>query len=126
MSDLQKLVDALLLYLDAQENAISVLRYSLKEIAAETPQPQPETTINEDRFKGLAWRDENGAKLGAYQVALIQDNDEQAWRHAYNILQANGATISNRFHEQGYAFSYWLYDKMDYKIFRQKLKEASQ
>jgi len=83
-----------------------------------------ETIIPESVFSSLTWKDETGAKLGAYQIALVQDNDKDLWQHAYDILSSKEAVISKRFHEESYRFSYWLYDKMDYKIFRQQLKEA--
>jgi hypothetical protein len=72
----------------------------------------------------LIWKPETGAKLGEYEISLIQSNDTDKWNKAYNFLLNEQSTISNRFHEESYQFSYWLYSKMDYKIFRQKLKEA--
>jgi len=122
----QNLIDILLRYCDAVDNATQVLRNELKALEkTTTPQPtELKATIPENRFDDLKWKDENGAKIGAYQIALIQDNDEQDWRHTYNILKANNAEIGNRFHEHNYEHSYWLYSKMEYKIFRQQMREA--
>jgi hypothetical protein len=81
-------------------------------------------SIAENRFTVLAWKIEEGSVLKRYQIAVDNQNDPQKWNHAFNILKANGAVIGKRFHEESYQYSYWLYDKMPYKIFRQRLTEA--
>ena len=128
MTDASKIVENLLLYCDAMDNATATLRQNLKKLGkSETPQatePQ-KNLVFETVFSNLNWSNENGAKLGAYQTALEQDNDPEKWKNAYNTLNANNATISNRFQKEAYQNSYWLFDKTEYKIFRQKLKDAS-
>jgi hypothetical protein len=124
MTDLEKIVDGLLIFCDGLEAQTVTLRRELKQLTTSKEPSELKATIPEDRFSRLSWRNETGKKIGEYEIALIQDNLEQDWRHAFNILQANNATISNRFHEENYVYSYWLYDKMDYKIFRQRLAEA--
>jgi len=89
--------------------------------------PDSANVISETLFTDLIWKPETGAKLGEYEISLIQSNDPDKWNKAYNFLLNEQSTISKRFHEESYKFSYWLYPKKyDYKIFRQKLKEGSQ
>lgn len=126
MSD-EKTVEALLLFCDALDNAVMTLRRDLKQINIEIPQPHEEpTSVPETFFSNLRWKDENGAKLGAYQIALTQDNPGEEWGKAYKFLEERSAAINKRFHEESYGYSYWIYSKTPYKIYRQKLKEAHQ
>jgi hypothetical protein len=120
--DLRILADDLVIFLNGIEASCVQLRKQMEKLFG--PKVQPKASIPEDRFNGLKWKPEVGPKIKEYEIALIQDNNEQDWRHCYNILQANSAVIGQRFHEEAYEFSYWLYSKMPYKIFRQRLAEA--
>jgi hypothetical protein len=121
---MQKIIEALQLYLDAQENSLAVLRNALKTLE----NPKTNTPISEDQFNRLNWRDEIGKKLLSYQIALPQDqSDKNEWQELYDFLFNQGSRIDSRFHREGYHFSYWIYpEKYHYKIFRQQLKEGSQ
>lgn len=90
-----------------------------KDISTENP-----TNISESLFSGLPWRPETGKTLANYEISLVQDCDPEQWRNAYDFLLEKKATISSRHPEESY--TYWLYDKMDYKIFRQKLRDSQQ
>jgi len=126
MSD-EKIIDALLIFCDGVEAQIVTLRRELKKLQQPKETASHEEAIPKTIFSNLNWNDEIGQKLGPYQIAVDNQNDPQKWQHAFNILQANNATIFNRFHKNAYKDSYWLYtERMPYKIFRQKLKEASQ
>ena len=76
--------------------------------------------VQEATFTILKFEQQQGAKLGEFDVAYKPNNLEDKWHHAYNILRNSNATINNRYHGQDYAFSYWLYGEN--KIYRQKLK----
>lgn len=77
----------------------------------------------EETFTTLKWEDREGAKIGQYGVAYKPNNLQDKWSAAYNILRQNNATISSRYHGEGYQFSYWLYGED--KIYRQKLKQKT-
>lgn len=121
----EKIIEALLLFCDAQENALMILRNYLKNLGKlETHQLQSNIT-SETIFNNLKWRDEHGVKIGLYQIAINNQNHSANWDKAFKLLEEKQATISNRLHGEGYLFSYWIYDKMPYKIFRQILKEGT-
>jgi len=79
--------------------------------------------VLEQTFSTLRFEAQQGAKLGDYEIAYKSGNWEDKWRPAYNILRNSNATIKDRYHGQGYAYSYWLYGED--KIYRQKLKPKS-
>ena len=76
--------------------------------------------ILELTFTALKFEAQQGAKLGAYEIAHKQNNLPDKWQSAYNILRNSNATIKDRYHGEGYQCSYWLYGED--KIYRQKLK----
>lgn len=76
----------------------------------------------EETFTLLNWEQQEGSKLGAYEVAYKTNNLPDKWISASNILRQNNATINDRYHEEGYVFSYWLYGQD--KIYRQKLRQS--
>ena len=71
-------------------------------------------------FSTLKFELLQGAKLGDYEVAYKQNNLADKWQSAYNILRINNSTIKDRYHDDTYQYSYWLYGED--KIYRQKLK----
>ena len=75
---------------------------------------------SEQTFTVLRYDPQQGAKLGEFEVAQKTNNLSDKWNSAYNILKANNATIKDRYHGEGYQYSYWLY--IEEKIYRQKLK----
>jgi hypothetical protein len=76
--------------------------------------------VQEITFHTLKFEPQKGAQLGDYDVAYKANNIEDKWAHAVNVLRSSNATIQNRYHGQGYQFSYWVYGEN--KIYRQKLK----
>jgi hypothetical protein len=81
--------------------------------------------VPEDRFDCLEWRDEQGSKLGDFQVAYREHNLPDEWSHAYNVLRANNSLIANPFKEEDYICRYWIYPlKYSDRIFRKKLNEV--
>jgi len=84
----------------------------------------PNEPVSEVAFTCLKWEDERGARLGNYQVAYKNSNLPDKWLHAYRILEANNAVISNPFKLEGYEHRYWIYpEKYKDRIFRKKLEE---
>lgn len=106
-------LDKLVLELQSKSNLIA-------EKPTEPPHPQ---TVKEVTFSTLVYAPQQGAKLGSYEIANKPRVDSNRWIYAYNILRQNNATIQDRYHEEGYEYSYWLYGEE--KIYRQKLKEKT-
>ena len=115
------LIEAFIDFCNAMESSIVNLRRQLKPLI----ETKLKVQIPEDRFSCLVWKDEEGARIGVYQIAADNKNDLEKWNNAYNILKINNALISTRFREDSYQYAYWIYDKMPYKIFRQVLKEEA-
>ena len=87
------------------------------------PEVKTEKTIAavvEITFTTLKFEPQQGSKLGVFEVAYKQNNLQDKWQSAYNILRNSNATIKDRYHGETYQFSYWLYGED--KIYRQKLK----
>jgi hypothetical protein len=84
------------------------------------PKKEPVAAVSETTFTILKWDPQQGAKIGSYEVAYKASNVEDKWISAFNILRQSDSTIKERYHGQGYEFSYWLYGQD--KIYRQKLK----
>jgi hypothetical protein len=76
--------------------------------------------VQELNFTALKFEAQQGAKLGDYEIAHKTSNLDDKWRPAYNILRNSNAAIKNRYHDETYQYSYWLYGED--KIYRQKLK----
>ncbi|MGA2767975.1 MAG: hypothetical protein ABSF24_06630 [Candidatus Bathyarchaeia archaeon] len=81
---------------------------------------EPAAAVKEETFAILKWESQQGAKIGSYDVAYEASNLEDKWTSAFNILRQNNSTIKDRYHGQGYEFSYWLYGEG--KIYKQRLK----
>jgi len=96
------------------------IKRGAKGLAPQTPK-QERIAVLEESFTTLKFDPMKGDKLGDYEIAWKSGNIEGKWQSAHNILSASNATIQNRYHGDGYAFSYWLYGEG--KIYRQKLKE---
>lgn len=76
--------------------------------------------VQEINFSTLKFETQQGAKLGEYEIAYKANNLEDKWRPAHAILRNSNSTIKDRYHDETYQFSYWLYGED--KIYRQKLK----
>jgi hypothetical protein len=112
---LVKLRDAFLMASEATNEYIDSL--APPEIKAEKKQAAAVLELN---FTTLKFEAQQGAKLGEYEIAFKQNNLQEKWQSAYNILRNSNATIKDRYHGEGYQYSYWLYGEE--KIYRQKLK----
>lgn len=83
----------------------------------------PMGTISEELFLNLRWEKSQGARLKEYEFTTKVANDgNDSFYHCLNILKANKASINNRFHCEGWKYSYWLYVEKPDVIFRQLLK----
>jgi hypothetical protein len=112
---LVKLRDASLMIADAANEFIDALAPpEVRENKKAT------ATVQEVTFTTLRFEPQQGAKLGEYEVAYKQNNLQDKWSSAYNILRNSNATIKDRYHGEGYESSYWIYGEG--KIYRQKLK----
>lgn len=76
--------------------------------------------VQEVTFASLKFEPQQGAKLGQFEVAYKQNNASDKWSSAYKILKNSNATIKDRYHGEGYQYSYWLF--AEDRIYRQKLK----
>jgi len=106
--------EALLTFLDAIEAGVASAKYVIgqrKGVGAK---------VKEVAFTILKWEGQKGAKIGAYEVAYLNANLPEKWRHGYNILRQSNAVINSRYSGEGYQCSYWLYGEG--KIYRQLLK----
>jgi len=87
-----------------------------------TAKKEPKAAVKEENFTILKFEEQLGAKIGPYGVAYKANNLTEKWSQAFNVLRNANATIKERYHGQGYQFSYWLYATD--KIYRQKHKGA--
>jgi len=72
----------------------------------------------------LGWKQSQGNRLGAFDFTTQKaNNNSDAFNRAYNILKVNNASISNRFHDKGWKYSYWVYSEKPDVIYRQVLKK---
>jgi uncharacterized caspase-like protein len=109
---LVKLRDACMLMADAANEYIeSMAPPEVKSQAA---------AVQEVTFTTLKFEAQQGAKLGEFEIAHKQNNLEDKWRSAYSILRNSNANIKDRYHGEGYQYSYWLF--AEDRIYRQKLK----
>lgn len=111
-------LEVFLEYLNAVEAGVAAAKQRIKERKGLTNEKMTVAVV-ETTFSILKFESQQGAKIGAYEVAYKPANMADKWQHAYNILRANNATIKDRYHGDGYEFSYWLYGEG--KIYRQKL-----
>jgi hypothetical protein len=104
-------------------DAIKIITDSANAYIEFTAAPEKKSqakAVSELTFTMLHFESQQGAKLGEYEVACKASNIADKWSSAYNILRSSNATIKDRFHDEGYQHSYWLY--VEDKIYRQKLK----
>jgi hypothetical protein len=111
---LVKLRDAALMIADAANEFIDSLA------PPEVKEKNQVAAVQEVTFSTLRFEPQQGAKLGDFEVAYKQNNLQDKWQSAYNILRNSNATIKDRYHGETYQYSYWLYGED--KIYRQKLK----
>jgi hypothetical protein len=90
------------------------------EFTSDAEKKSSAEAVSELTFTMLHFEAQQGAKLGEYEVACKASNTVDRWSSAYNILRTSNATIKDRYHDEGYRYSYWLY--VEDRIYRQKLK----
>jgi hypothetical protein len=126
MSESEKLAEIVVDFLNAVEAAAVSAKRQIAEIYIGEAEPSQQPTqkqnaaVQELTFNTLKFEAQKGAQLGDYEIAHKSGNLEDKWRPAYNILRNSNATIKDRYHGEGYEYSYWLYGQD--KIYRQKLK----
>jgi hypothetical protein len=107
--------------LDAVEGGIVAFKQQFaakKGVSAVQPKP---AAVKEETFACLKFEPQKGARIGDYEVAYKEQNLQEHWNHAYNILRQANATINNRYYGEGYQHSYWLYGEG--RIYRQRLNQ---
>jgi len=104
---------ALLEFLNAAEAGIATAKRLISE-------GKGVTAVREETFNILKFEKQQGARIGEYEVAYQPNNIPDKFQSAFNILKKGNATISARYHGDGYVFGYWLYGED--KIYRQKRK----
>lgn len=120
MSDNDNLTEEMLLeFFNAVEVWIAAAKQRFKEKKGIQEKKEPTADV-EETFLILKFEPQQGAKIGEYEVAYAPNNIPDKFRQAYNILRNSNATIKDRYHGEGYEFSYWLYGAD--KIYRQKLE----
>ena len=112
-------------YLVKQRNGYLMLANATNELieSLAPPEVKEDTKAEEEKeqsFSELNFEREEGPKIGAFEAAYKADNQQDKWTKAYNILTAAKATIKDRYHNEGYQYSYWLFEGN--KIYRQQLK----
>ena len=115
---LEKLRDAGQTIADAANGLLKSMIPSELELENE-PQAVKELT-----FITLKWDPQKSPKLGDFEVAYRASNSQDKWQHAFNILRTSNATIKERYYDESYSYSYWIYGRD--KIYRQKLKPKSE
>ena len=116
-----KQIEPLVKLRDALAKASEALNEYIETLAPPGVKENKEpAAVSEVTFNILKFEAQQGAKLGEYAVAYKASNIEDKWTHAYNVLRNSNATIKDRYHGEGYEFSYWLYGAD--KIYRQKLE----
>jgi len=77
----------------------------------------------EEVFTSLrGWTATKGDRIGEYDYTNRKvNNNSDAFNKAMDILKTNGASIGNRFHDKGYKYGYWMYEKNPDTIYRKLL-----
>lgn len=73
--------------------------------------------VTEDVFNCLNYESQQGAKLGAFETSSKDKNDQAKFEAAFNMLDQAKATIKERYYEEEYVHTYWIFAS---KIYRQR------
>lgn len=76
-----------------------------------------EQAVTEDVFNCLTYEEQQGAKLGIFETASQDKNDQAKFKVAFDILTKANATIQDRYHGRDYQHTYWTFNQ---KIYRQR------
>jgi len=116
MGKKEEVLDLLSDFATAIEAAAIDLKQQISKIVKVAP-------LTENSFLGLTWEKRKGAKLKEFEFTTkTANNDSDVFNHCFKVLKANQATINNRFHCEGWQYSYWLYVNRPGTIYRQLLK----
>ncbi len=115
----EKVLEILVNYANAQEAAAVDLKHRIAELVG----VKEASTVKEETFTTLKFDSQKGDRLGEFEVAHKASNLPDKFSPAYGILRASNATIKERYHGPGYAYSYWLYGEN--KVYRQRLKKGA-
>ena len=110
--DLEILAEEITDFASAMESAAVHLKMQISKVFGDI-------VVKEETFTCLKFEPQKGEKLGDFETATQKSNIPDHWNTAFNILTKSNATINNRYHGEGYQFSYWIYGD---RIFRQVLK----
>lgn len=113
----EEILKIITIFADSIESAAICLKQQIAKMQVEA---EPHAVVSEETFAILSFESQKGTKIGNYEVAYKSQNLPDKWNHAFNILRKANATISSRYHGEGYRYSYWLYGLG--KIYRQLLK----
>lgn len=106
---LVKIRDAAQMFAEATNEYIDSL--APKEIKIDQAAP-------EEVFNCLTYEAQQGQKLGNYETASQDTNDQAKFKAAYDTLEKADANIKDRYHGQDYAYTYWIYGQN--RIYRQR------
>mgnify|MGYP001321366093 CR=1 FL=1 len=116
---MNKQVDFLIKLRDSSQQISDAANQLINSLAP--PEVKAElAAVEQSTFSILKFEPQQGAKLGEFEIAKKENNQEDKWQLAHNILSSSNATIKDRYHGQDYQYSYWLYSQGT--IYRQKLK----
>ncbi len=76
--------------------------------------------LQEIAFNALKWQIQEGTKIGTFELAVKQDNDQAKFSTAYDELRKADCNIRDRYQGLNYVYTYWLFGED--KIYRQKKK----
>lgn len=102
-------------------SAIEAACVNVRQRIGELKGVKEAAAVAEETFNILKFDKQRGNRIGEFEVAYKKANIPEKFQQACNILNKNNAVIGDRYHGEGYAYSYWLYGQG--KIYRQKLKK---
>jgi hypothetical protein len=112
--------DGLFSLLEAFENGIASFK---RQVASKKGVSAEPSAVKEETFTCLKFEAMKGVRIGDFEVAYKEQNLPEHWNGAFNVLKQSNATISNRYHGEGYQYSYWLYGEG--RIYRQRLSQQT-
>jgi hypothetical protein len=112
--------DGLFSLLEAVEGGIASFKRQAASRKGVSAEP---AAVKEETFTCLKFEAMKGARIGDYEVAYREHNLPEHWNGAFNVLKQSNATISNRYHGEGYQYAYWLYGEG--RIYRQRLSQQT-
>lgn len=115
-----KLIEFLVKLQDSAQMIADATNEYLESLA---PQDAKEENKVAEAVFDLKFEPQHGTKLGNFEAAYKENNEEAKWKAAFEVLSKAKATIKDRYYGKDYAFTYWLYNEVATKIYRQRLKQ---